>query len=114
MNASGHEENGFDPGGRRQAAAFNHLLGEIGLSNNERTQWWNFVAHDELGGRTATQAWLAGDTDAVIALVERWYRASTDAADRAAHDPNFLALLQRKLTESIERTSPGGPLHRSA
>jgi hypothetical protein len=32
----------------RQASALNHLLGEIGLSRNEETAWWNLVAQPEL------------------------------------------------------------------
>ncbi len=54
----------------RQAAAVNHLFGQIGLSGDEPTEWWNLVAHRELGHRTATQAWLADDTETVRALVE--------------------------------------------
>lgn len=114
MGTSGHEESSLEPGDRRQAAALNHLLGQIGLSKDERTQWWNLVAHSELGGRTATQAWLAGDAEAVAALVEQWYAASSDAAGRAARDPEFLALLRRKLANLDEQASRGGSLHRSA
>lgn len=114
MGPSGHEKSSLEPGDGRQAAALNHLLGQIGLSKDERTQWWNLVAHSELGGRTATQAWLAGDAEAVTALVEQWYAASADAAGRAGRDPEFLALLRRKLTDVDERVSRGGPLHRSA
>lgn len=114
MGPSGNEESSLEPGDRRQAAALNHLLGQIGLSKDERTQWWNLVAHSELGGRTATQAWLAGDAEAVTALVRHWYAASSDAAGRAARDPEFLALLRRKLADLDQRVSRGGPLHRSA
>jgi hypothetical protein len=114
MGTSDHEESGLDPGDRRQAAALNHLLGQIGLSKDERSQWWNLVVHSELGGRTATQAWIAGDAEAVTALVEQWYAASADAAGRAGRDPEFLALLRRKLTDLDEQASRGGSLHRSA
>ena len=114
MGPSGQEESDVEPGDRRQAAALNHLLGQIGLSTDERAQWWNLVAHSEVGGRTATQAWLAGDADAVTALVEQWYTASSDAAGRAGRDPEFLALLRRKLADLDERASRGGSLHRSA
>jgi hypothetical protein len=114
MGISDHEESNSDPGDHRQAAALNHLLGQIGLSKDERSQWWNLVTHHELGGRTATQAWLAGDAEAVTALVERWYAASADAAERAARDPEFLTVLRQKLADLNERTSRNGPLHRSA
>lgn len=87
----------------RQAAALNHLLGEIGLSSNEQTQWWNLVAHRELGNRTATQAWLAGDTEAVKALVGRWYDATKSAANRASGTPEFLVVLRERLAELDQR-----------
>jgi len=100
--------------GHRKTAALNHLLGQIGLSNGDLTQWWNLVGDDLLEGRTPTQAWLAGDTEAVTTLVKRWYEASTGAAGRASGDPEFLALLRAKLATLDERVSGGGPLHRSA
>jgi hypothetical protein len=96
----------------RRAAALNHLLGEIGLSSNESTTWWNLVAHRELGNRTATQAWLAGYTEAVKALVERWYEATKSAADRASGTPEFLVALREKLAELDERFFSS--IHRTA
>jgi hypothetical protein len=83
----------------RQAAALNHLLGEIGLTTNEQTTWWNLVAQPDLGNRTATRAWLDGETEQVRALVERWYEKSKLAAERASNSPDFLALLRQKLSE---------------
>ena len=83
----------------RQASALNHLLGEIGLSRNEETAWWNPVAQPELGNRTATRAWLDGDIEQVIALVEHWYEQSKSAANRASNSPEFLASLRKKLSE---------------
>lgn len=114
MSPPDHNERSANAEERRQAAALNHLLGEIGLSEGEQSQWWNLVAYAELGGRTATQAWLAGDTDAVTALIEGWYAASAEAAGRAASDPALLALLRQKLADVDERITRGGPLHRSA
>jgi len=99
---------------QRQAAALNHLLGEIGLATPEQTRWWNFVTYPELGDRTPTQAWLAGDIENVTALVKSWYNASEEGARRAAADPEFLAMLRRRLSELEERNERGGPVHRSA
>jgi hypothetical protein len=98
----------------RQAAALNHLLGEIGLSSNEQTTWWNLVAQPELGNRTATQAWLAGDSDNVRALVERWYAASQLAADAASNSPEFLQLLRERLAELDKRPFGGSSIRQSA
>lgn len=91
--------------GGRRAAAVNHLLGRIGLTAPEQTQWWNHVAHDELGGRTATQAWLAGDVDAVTALVDKWYAASECAAREASSDSARLDHLRAELARLEERTA---------
>jgi hypothetical protein len=98
----------------RRAAALNHLLGQIGLSKDEQTEWWNLVVHADLGGRTATQAWLAGDIQGVTSLVERWYAASTDAAARAATIPAFVAQMRQRLVTLNERARRDGPLHRTA
>lgn len=95
---------------QRQAAALNHLLGEIGLTGASQTRWWNLVGHPELGGRTATQAWLDGDHEAVRSLVEKWYAATKSAAERVAGSPSLL----RELRERLGRIPDGGRLHRSA
>ncbi|TMM19144.1 MAG: hypothetical protein E6G01_02520 [Actinobacteria bacterium] len=110
-------ENGRDAASaeelHRQAAALNHLLGEIGLSTSEQTTWWNLLAQPELRDRTPTQAWLAGDTAAVKALVERWYEASKLAADRASGIPELLVTLRQKIAE-LDRRLSGSSIHRSA
>lgn len=89
----------------RRAAAVNHLLGQIGLTASEQTRWWNHVAHDELGGRTATQAWLAGDLDDVKALIDEWYTASERAAGAACSDPARVDQLRAQLARLEERTA---------
>jgi len=105
---SGSEES------QRQAAALNHLLGEIGLTTPEQTRWWNLVAYPELGDRTPTQAWLAGDIEGVTALVKSWYAASEAAAVRAVSDPEFLAMLRKRIAEVNDRVARDRPVHRSA
>jgi hypothetical protein len=55
-----------------------------------------------------TQAWLAGDSAQVTSLVESWYAAGAKEAERAGGDPDFLAMLRRKLAELED-----GPLNRS-
>jgi len=92
---------------QRQAAALNHLLGEIGLTSAEQTKWWNLVGYEELGGRTPTQAWLAGDEDSVRALVEQWYEASHAAAARLIGNEQYLLDLRRKLKELDDKYGSG-------
>lgn len=99
---------------QRQAAALNHLLGEIGLSRpDDRSEWWNLVAHPELGNRTATQAWLAGDTEAVRGLVEDWYAESQAATRQAMQDEALMAQVRERLTVLNERYD-ACRLHRTA
>ena len=92
---------------QRQAAALNHLLGEIGLTSAEQTKWWNLVGYKELGGRTPTQAWLAGDENSVRALVEQWYEASHAAAAQLIGNEQYLLDLRRKLKELDDKYGSG-------
>jgi len=88
-------ENGYES--QRRAAAINYLLGQIGLSNGKETEWWNYQSYGELGGRTPTQAWLAGDEDDVRKLVDKWYADTQSAIDEHRSDPEFMAVLRRKV-----------------
>jgi hypothetical protein len=88
-------ENGYES--QRRAAALNVLLGQIGLSEGKETEWWNFHAYDELGGRTPTQAWLAGDEKAVEQLVRNWYAETERVLEERRRDQNFMAMLGGKI-----------------
>jgi hypothetical protein len=99
---------------RRQEAALSYLLGEIGLDSGEQTQWWNLVGHKELGGRTATEAWLAGDAQAVRALVESWYSSTQAAGQRALGNDELLARLRHKLMQLDSEYPSSSTLHRTA
>jgi hypothetical protein len=98
----------------RQAAALNHLLGEIGLDSGEQTQWWNLVGQVELGGRTATQAWLAGDAQAVRTLVESWYATTRAVGQRALANDKLLAELRQELAQLDLEYGSSNTLHRTA
>lgn len=49
------------PQAHREAERLNYLLAKVGYEDGLGTQWWNSVAHPELDGRTALEAWQAGD-----------------------------------------------------
>jgi hypothetical protein len=87
-------ENGYES--QRKAAAINYLLGQIGLSKGRETEWWNHRSYPELGNRTPTQAWLAGDEDGVRKLVDTWYGETQSSIDQHRSDPEFMAMLRRK------------------
>ena len=88
-------ENGYES--QRKAAAVNYLLDQIGLSEGRGTEWWNHQTYSELGDRTPTQAWLAGDEEGVRRLVGDWYRATQSALDDHRRDPIFMAMLRDRI-----------------
>lgn len=105
--APGGDQGGPDPQeSRRKAAATDELIGLIGLARGGRAHWWNLVAYRELGDRTPTQAWLAGDEGAVRELVERWYRASVRARDRVLADPDAVSALRARIEDLDRRRRP--------
>lgn len=102
-NRDGHWDN--DEEAQRQAAAFHYLLGEIGLAKSGEYHWFNARNHPELGDRTPTEAWLAGDHEGVKALVRRWYEGTRRAQRRIADDPKMMAFLRARMAEVDERNS---------
>ena len=67
--------------GGEEAARLNALLRTAGFTDAAVTLWWNQFAHSELDGRTALQAWLAGDHAQVTELVKAKIAGGT--AERA-------------------------------
>lgn len=90
---------------QRRAAAINYLLGQIGLSSGKETEWWNYQTYPELGDRTPTQAWLAGDEEGVRKVVDAWYQETRAAVEEHRRDPEFLAMIRRKIDVRRARLS---------
>jgi hypothetical protein len=82
----------------RRAASVNELLRQISQSNGAITEWWNHAQYPQIGNRTPTQAWLAGDHQAVEQLVAEWCATSEAAAERHRNDAQFMAMLRKKST----------------
>jgi hypothetical protein len=82
----------------RRTAAFNELVHAIAHSTGEPTEWWNYSRYEQLGDRTPTEAWLAGDHEAVEQLLMDWYAASEAAVERHRNDPEFMAMIREKST----------------
>ena len=53
-----------------EATRLNTMLANKGYHDSEVTRWWNFTAHDELGGQTISEAWRDGRFDEVRVLIE--------------------------------------------
>jgi hypothetical protein len=60
--------------------------------------WWDH-SYDELAGRTPTEALAAGDDEAVLQLIDEWYRRSEESAERHRSDPEFMDRIERKSAE---------------
>lgn len=58
-----------DPYWQRQASSLNERLIRRGKSREGVNVWWNLTIQPALGGRTPLQAWIAGEREAVLALV---------------------------------------------
>jgi hypothetical protein len=54
---------------QRQAAALNVRLRGRDKTKEGIDVWWNLTRQPALGQRTPLQAWIAGDREAVLALV---------------------------------------------
>jgi hypothetical protein len=65
------------PGGLRadeavwEASRLNTMLANKGYRESDVTRWWNFTAHEELGGLTISEAWRDGRYEEVRALIEQ-------------------------------------------
>ena len=88
-------ENGSEA--QRRAAAINDLLGRIGLSDGSTTEWWNHQTYPELGGKTPTQAWLAGDHVGVRSLIDKWYGETERSIAENRRDHRCMATLRQKI-----------------
>lgn len=105
-NPNGDQDH--DEEAQRQRAALYHLLGEIGLTKPGEYRWFNSSTHPELGGRTPTEAWLAGNHEGVKSLVLSWSEATTRARHRVVEDPERMAFMRRRLAELDKRYAPPG------
>jgi hypothetical protein len=83
-----------DEEAHREAVRLTGLLERAGQRDGDGKNWWNHVAHKELGGRTATRAWLDGDYELVRDLIERF--VSRRAAEALARNPGAVRGLLRQ------------------
>jgi hypothetical protein len=80
---------------RQVAAGLNRILVELGQSEQTISDWWNLIAFPQLGGRTPTQAWLAGDYNDVRDFIRSLYEESVQAMMRLKQVPSFTELVDR-------------------
>ncbi len=95
--------------------AVRQLLADIEASAaSGEANWWDSVPHGELGGRTVSDAWRAGDNEAVIALVALWYHRSIEGQRRMLLDESLMAELRRRADDANNRYGPYDAVSRSA
>jgi hypothetical protein len=73
------------------------------IENGSALDWFNMSTFPELGNRTATEAWQAGDHEAVERLIDRWYADAESRVERRRADPKFMEMLDRRREALIAR-----------
>jgi hypothetical protein len=66
------------------------------IANGSPADWFNAVVYDQLGDRTPTEAWRAGEHEAVAHLVDGWYLATDSVVEEARRDPRMMAILEAR------------------
>jgi hypothetical protein len=79
---------------QRESIRINVLLGNIGCSPRQVTQWWVATAYSELDGDTPLASWNRGEFSRVKLLVEGLI--SRPFADQLSENP----LLLKRLVDS--------------
>ena len=70
------------------------VLRKVGYGDMAASKWWNETEHEELGGRTAAEAWVAGDQTGVRRVVETL--ASCRLADALSESPGTIDRLLKQ------------------
>ncbi len=79
----------FDPlEAQREAIRINVLLGNIGCTPSQVTEWWAECAYEELDGASPLMAWNRGECAQVKGLVEGLI--STQFVEQLAENPLLL------------------------
>lgn len=87
----------------RRQAAIDELVNRIATSSGDSDEWWNASTHEELGGRTPTEAWLAGDHDGVMRMIAGWYQKSDERAEQILNDPAMLKMIEARRRSIAEK-----------
>ena len=87
----------------RRQAAIDELVNRIANSSGDSDEWWNASTHEELGGRTPTEAWLAGDHDGVMRVIAGWYKQSDERAEQIRNDPAMLEMIEDRRRSVAEK-----------
>ena len=84
-------------------SAVDELVNRIATSSGDSDEWWNASTHEELGGRTPTEAWLAGDHDGVMRVVAGWYQQSDERAEQIRNDPAMFEMIKDRRRSIAEK-----------
>jgi hypothetical protein len=76
--------------------------------------WFNMSTSQLLGDRTPTEAWQAGDHEAVERLIDQWYAEAEAHAERRRNDPKFMAMIKRRSEELDAKRAEADKHRRSA
>jgi hypothetical protein len=87
----------------RRQAAIDELVDRIATSSGDSDEWWNATAQEDLGGRTLTEAWLAGDHGGVMRVIAGWYQQSDERAEQIRNDPAMLEMIEVRRRSVAEK-----------
>jgi hypothetical protein len=83
------------------------------IENGTPIDWFNRTNYPEIGDRTPTEAWQAGDHEALERLIDQWYAEAEAHTERRLNDPKFSAIIEsrrealaaKRSTEASKRNS---------
>lgn len=75
--------------------------------------WFNMSTSELLGNRTPTEAWRAGDHEAVERMIDQWYATAEASAERHRNDPTLMTMIDRR-REDIDAARSIADKRRSA
>jgi hypothetical protein len=84
------------------------------IANGRPNDWFNMSTSELLGNRTPTEAWQAGDHQAVERMIDKWYADAEASAERHRNDPTFMAMLERRREELDAERAEADKRRRSA
>jgi hypothetical protein len=88
-------EDGVEAGRREIATAV--LIQQI--AEDRPGLWCNYLPVPELGDRTPTEAWQAGEHQAVRDLIAKWYAETEATGKRMRSNPAYMKLIEERIAE---------------
>lgn len=76
------------------------------IEHGTAADWFNRLdpaAYERTGGRTLSEAWHAGDREAVVALLDDWLAASQATAEHHRANPAYMTMIEALRADIAEK-----------